>query len=142
MAAGTKMVDNVFRKNGECRAGWRTAQTAAMPMHAQKLRKIATPPRRGRGLECMWRSCVGTATRPWDVAKSRTYLVRTNADSRPAKNSPRQIRVNYATSTHRRLLERHLYCKYGSENFLPIVNAMIPGKDQGSTVAVPEWDFQ
>ena len=70
-----------------------------MPMQAQKLKKIATPPRRGRGLECKWRSCVGTATKPWEIAKSRTYFVRTNADSRPVKNRPRQIRVNYATST-------------------------------------------
>src|ERR1700746_2271052 len=70
-----------------------------MAMQEQKLKKIATPPRRGRGLECKWRSCVGMATKPWAIAKSRTYFVRTNAESRPVKNRPTQIRVTYATST-------------------------------------------
>lgn len=46
----------------------------------------------------MWRSWVGTATKPWETAKFRTYRVKTNADTKPVKNSPRQMRVNYATS--------------------------------------------
>ena len=55
---------------------------------------MATPPRRGNGLECRCRSCVGLATQPREVAKSRTDRVRTKADVRDKRNSAKQITVN------------------------------------------------
>jgi hypothetical protein len=67
-------------------------------MQEENARKIATPPSRGNGLECKCRSCEGTATHPWEVAKSRTYRVSTNASSSDEKNNAKQIAVNYTTS--------------------------------------------
>jgi len=72
----------------------------------------------------MWRSGVGIATKPREFAKSRTYRVWTKADSRPVKNSPRQIRVNYATSTQA-TTEPNFFPKYGSGTVLPTVNAKL-----------------
>ena len=66
-------------------------------MQAKNEKKMATPPKRGNGLECRWRSWVGTATNPWAEAKSRTYRVRTNADRSDKKNIAKKITLNYAT---------------------------------------------
>ena len=66
-------------------------------MQTENERKIATPPRRGNGLECRWRSWVGPATSPWAEAKSRTYRVSTNEHRSDKKNIAKKITVNYAT---------------------------------------------
>ena len=120
---------------------------AAMPIQAEKLRKIAMPPRRGKGVEWRWRSWVGTATHPRDIAKSRTYRVSTKANNRAEKNNPKQMTVNYATSTHTTAVSacklRTLSGSIAAISGRLLVSVLIPVDDKGATnVAVPDWDLQ
>src|ERR1017187_4212555 len=106
--AGARMVSSIFKEKVEWKRGLYEAQSAAAPMQQENERKMAAPPRRGRGLEWRGRSLVGTATQPAAVAKSRTYRVSTKADSSAKTNVPRKMPVNYATlaSRHAKLHAR------------------------------------
>src|SRR5579859_3114645 len=99
-------------------------------MQAEKDRKMATPPKRGKGLECRWRSCVGTATKPRADAKSRTYRVSTKADSSDKKNIAKKIRLNYLTSASGNAGKRDVgsafFQKYCSNDQRLIVSEQIP----------------
>src|ERR1700687_899078 len=107
-----------------------------MIMQQQKLKKIATPPRRGKGLECRCRSWVGTATHPREVAKSRTYRVSTKADNKAEKNNPNKMKVNYTTSTHPRARKRtaqNSASKYRSDVLRLVVSEKIPVDAEGAS---------
>lgn len=72
---------------------------------------MATPPRRGRGVECRWRSWDGTATHLRAFAKSRTYRVSTKADNSASKKVPRKVPVNYLTLANESAQGAHsLHC--------------------------------
>src|ERR1700739_1653833 len=87
------MVASVFSETTECSRGWRSIQSAAIPMQMQNERYMATPPKRGRGLEWRCRSWEGTATQPLRLAKSRTYRVSTKEDSSDARKIAKKMTV-------------------------------------------------
>ncbi len=60
---------------------------------AEKARKIATPPSRGRGDSWIWRPCCGRETHPRRVALSRTWRVATNDTTNENANSPKNRSV-------------------------------------------------
>lgn len=46
------MVSNVFSGKAACSCGFREIQNAANAMQLENARKMATPPSRGKALEC------------------------------------------------------------------------------------------
>src|SRR5712672_568740 len=94
------MVKRVFRAKADCSLGMYRAINAAANMLKEKEMKIATPPRRGKGLECRCRSCEGIATHPRLDAKSRTLRVRTNEKSRDRKKIAKKATVNTSPCSH------------------------------------------
>ena len=60
---------------------------------AEKARKIATPPSRGRGDSWIWRPCCGRESHPRRVAMSRTWRVATNDTANENANSPKKRSV-------------------------------------------------
>lgn len=117
-------------KRGECSEGCRNDQTAASAIQQAKLRKMATPPRRGSGFECKWRSWVGAATHPRAFAKSRMNRVKMNDDISPRRNVPRKIpvKLRHPRSAERayRTLASYPSKKYFSNDQRLIVREQIP----------------
>ncbi len=128
MAAGTKMVASVFRKYGECRAGWRSsphcgdahaeAETEEDGDSAQTRQRAGVQVAflRGNGDQAVGNSEVANVPRQNER--------RQETDKEQSQTNKGQLRHLDTTGDY---LIPYFYCEYGSETLLPEVNAMIPG---------------
>src|SRR5436305_4295640 len=89
MQPGTSIVVRMCRDEPKRRSGRRDAVVNAAAKLRTNAPKMATPPRRGNGAACRWRSEIGAATQPWDMARLRIYRVRTNDRARESPKIPR-----------------------------------------------------
>src|ERR1700680_2045269 len=86
-----RMMKSARSENAE--RGKRRCANNAIAILIRKDRYIATPPKRGSGVWCIWRWSGGD-TQPRAVAKARTLLVRTNENSNDDPKIPRYKSVN------------------------------------------------
>jgi hypothetical protein len=101
---------SVVGANPSTKRGKMRDNPSQMTKLSENAKKIATPPKRGRGVWWIWRPPCGVATQPLRLARSRTCRVTTNDTTSEKANNPKKriVKLQFPSGWNDRQVTRLL----------------------------------